>query len=195
MNCFTYRSRLHRPRWRECIGAAAAKVLRSRSRMCPTPDDSWLSQSGCRAGKGRKWIMTPKGAAVPATKPDRDDPLIKTRVRPHPWRGRSRAGKRNRSPILADQERGHGRLRMPVLPLTCLAVVLVEAILRRAAMQRAEAGSDPREAAGGTGGAAECSPVAIRTQHSAHRAAHFTSAPTRSDDSSWRGSGRQVSSR
>jgi hypothetical protein len=37
--------------------------------------------------------MTPKGAAAPATKPDRDEPLIKTLVRPHPWRGRVESGK------------------------------------------------------------------------------------------------------
>jgi hypothetical protein len=32
---------------------------------------------------GRKLIMAPEGAAAPARKPSRDDPLIKALVHPH----------------------------------------------------------------------------------------------------------------
>jgi hypothetical protein len=48
---------------------------------------------------GRKMVMTPEGAAVPAAKPRRDQTLIKALVRAHGWRRRIENGQRSRSPI------------------------------------------------------------------------------------------------
>ena len=62
---------------------------------------------------GRKLIMTPEGAAVPAPKPRRDETLIKALVRAHRWRrqNRERAGEVDHRPCGAGGR--HGRLRLP----------------------------------------------------------------------------------
>src|ERR671919_423745 len=78
---------------------------------------------------GRKLIMTPEGAAVPAPKPSRDDTLIKTLVRAHCWRRRIESGKAKSITDLAEQEGVTDAYVCRLLPLTCLAPDIVEVIL------------------------------------------------------------------
>ena len=53
---------------------------------------------------GRKLIMTPEGAAVPARKPSRDETLVKALVRAHRWRRRIESGRAKSITNLAEQE-------------------------------------------------------------------------------------------
>jgi hypothetical protein len=78
---------------------------------------------------GRKLIMTPEGAAVPAPKPRRDDTLVKALVRAHRWRRRIESGKARSITDLAEHEGVTVAYVCRVLPLTCLAPEIVEAIL------------------------------------------------------------------
>jgi hypothetical protein len=77
---------------------------------------------------GRKLIMTPEGAAPPS-KPRRDDTLIKALVRAHRWRRRIESGQAKSITDLAEQERVTAAFVCRLLPLTCLAPDIVEAIL------------------------------------------------------------------
>jgi hypothetical protein len=78
---------------------------------------------------GRKLIMTPEGAAVPAPKPRRDETLIKALVRAHRWRRRIESGQAKSITDLAGQEGVTDAYVGRLLPLTCLAPDIVEAIL------------------------------------------------------------------
>ena len=78
---------------------------------------------------GRKLIVTPEGAAMPAPKPRRDDTLIKALVRPHRWRRRIESGQAQSVTDLAEQEGVTDAYVCRLLPLTCLAPDIVEAIL------------------------------------------------------------------
>jgi hypothetical protein len=78
---------------------------------------------------GRKLIMTPEGAAVPTPKPRRDDALIKALVRAHRWRRRIESGQAHSITDLAEQEGVTDAYVCRLLPLTCLAPDLVEAML------------------------------------------------------------------
>ena len=78
---------------------------------------------------GRKLIITPEGAAAPARKPSRDDRLIKALVRAHRWRRRIESGKARSITDLAEQEGVTDAYVCRLLPLTCLAPDIVEAIL------------------------------------------------------------------
>ena len=78
---------------------------------------------------GRKLIMTPEGAAVPAPKPRRDETLIKALVRVHRWRRRIESGQAKSITDLAEQEGVTVAYVCRLLPLTCLAPDVVEAIL------------------------------------------------------------------
>jgi hypothetical protein len=78
---------------------------------------------------GRKLIMTPEGAAPPSPKPRRDDTLIKALVRAHRWRRRIENGKAKSITDLAEQEGVTDAYVCRLLPLTCLAPDIVEAIL------------------------------------------------------------------
>jgi hypothetical protein len=78
---------------------------------------------------GRKLIMTPEGAPVPAPKPRRDDTLIKALVRAHRWRRRIESGQAKSITDLAEQEGVTDAYVCRLLPLTCLAPDIVEAIL------------------------------------------------------------------
>ena len=71
---------------------------------------------------GRKLIVTPEGAAMPAPKPRRDETLIKALVRAHRWRAKSITD-------LAEQEGVTDAYVCRLLPLTCLAPDIVEAVL------------------------------------------------------------------
>ena len=78
---------------------------------------------------GRKLIMRPEGAAMPAPQPRRDDTLIKALVRAHRWRRRIEAGKAKSITDLAEHEGVTVAYVCRLLPLTCLAPDIVEAIL------------------------------------------------------------------
>ena len=78
---------------------------------------------------GRKLIMSPEGAALPAPKPRRDETLIKALVRAHRWRRRIENGKANSITDLAEQQNVTVAYVCRLLPLTCLAPDIVEAIL------------------------------------------------------------------
>ena len=78
---------------------------------------------------GRKLIMTPEGVAPPARKPNRDDTLVKALVRAHRWRRQIESGRAKSITDLAEQEGVTDAYVCRLLPLTCLAPDIVEAIL------------------------------------------------------------------
>jgi hypothetical protein len=78
---------------------------------------------------GRKLIMTPEGAAMPAPKPRRDKAPIKALVRAHRWRRRIESGQAKSITDLAEQEGVTDAYVCQLLRLTCLAPDIVEAIL------------------------------------------------------------------
>jgi hypothetical protein len=78
---------------------------------------------------GRKLIMTPEGAAVPTPKPRRDETLVRAIVRAHRWRRRIESGQARSITDLAEQEGVTDAYVCRLLPLTCLAPDIVEAIL------------------------------------------------------------------
>jgi hypothetical protein len=78
---------------------------------------------------GRKLIVTPEGVAAPARKPSRDETLVKALVRAHRWRRRIESGQAKSITDLAEQERVTAAYICRLLPLTCLAPDIVEAIL------------------------------------------------------------------
>ena len=77
---------------------------------------------------GRKLIMAPEGSAVPTPKPRRDETLIKALVRAHRWR-RIESGQARSITDLAEQEGVTDAYVCRLLPLTCLAPDIVEAML------------------------------------------------------------------
>jgi hypothetical protein len=78
---------------------------------------------------GRKLIMAPEGATMPTPKPRRDDTLIKALVRAHRWRRRIESGRAKSITDLAEHEGVTDAYICRLLPLTCLAPDIVEAIL------------------------------------------------------------------
>jgi hypothetical protein len=78
---------------------------------------------------GRKLIMTPEGAAAPTPKPRRDETLIRAFVRAHRWRRKIESGQARSITDLAEQEDVTDAYVCRLLPLTCLAPAIVEAIL------------------------------------------------------------------
>ena len=77
---------------------------------------------------GWKLIMTPEGAAM-ARKPSRDETLIKALVRAHRWRRKIESGQARSVTDVAEQEGVTDAYVCRLLPLTCLAPDIVEAIL------------------------------------------------------------------
>jgi hypothetical protein len=78
---------------------------------------------------GRKLIMTPEGVAAPARKPSPDETLTKALVRAHRWRRRIESGRAKSITDLAEQDCVTDAYVCRLLPLTCLAPDIVEAIL------------------------------------------------------------------
>ena len=78
---------------------------------------------------GRKLIMTPEGAAASESKARRDEKLIRAIVRAHRWRGKIESGQAQSITDLAEQEGVTDAYVCRLLPLTCLAPDIVEAIL------------------------------------------------------------------
>jgi hypothetical protein len=77
----------------------------------------------------RKLIITPDGSVPAPEKPDRDKTMIKALVRAHRWRRRIESGKARSITDLAAQEDVTDAYVCRLLPLTCLAPDIVEAIL------------------------------------------------------------------
>jgi hypothetical protein len=82
-----------------------------------------------RRRSGRKLIVTPEGAMEPLRKPDRDETLIKALVKSHRWRRKIESGQAHSITDLAEQEGMTDAYVCRLLPLTCLAPDIVEAIL------------------------------------------------------------------
>jgi hypothetical protein len=78
---------------------------------------------------GRKLIMTPEGLAAPARKPRRDETLVRALVRAHRWRRKIESGQAKSITDLAEHEGVTVAYVCRLLPLTCLAPDIVEAIL------------------------------------------------------------------
>jgi hypothetical protein len=78
---------------------------------------------------GRKLIMMPEGAAMPAPKPRPDETLVKALVRAHRWRRKIDSGQAKSITDLAEHEGVTVAFVCRLLPLTCLAPDIVEAIL------------------------------------------------------------------
>jgi hypothetical protein len=78
---------------------------------------------------GRKLIMAPERSAAPTPKPSRDATLVKALVRAHGWRRRIESGQAKSITDLAEQEGVTDAYVCRLLPLTCLAPDIVEAIL------------------------------------------------------------------
>jgi len=78
---------------------------------------------------GRKLIMTPEGAAKPTPKPRPDETLIKALVRAHRWRRRIENGQAKSITDLAEQEGVTDAYVCRLMPLSCLAPDIVEALL------------------------------------------------------------------
>ena len=84
---------------------------------------------GLQRRGGRKLIMTPEGVAAPARKPSRDETLVKALVRAHRWRRRIERGQARSITDLTEQKGVTDAYVCRLLPLTCLAPEIVEAIL------------------------------------------------------------------
>jgi hypothetical protein len=67
--------------------------------------------------------------AMPRPKPRRDETLIKALVRAHRWRRKIESGQAKSITDLAEQEGVTDAYVCRILPLTCLAPSIVEAIL------------------------------------------------------------------
>jgi hypothetical protein len=78
---------------------------------------------------GWKLIMTPEGVAAPERKPNRKETLVKALVRAHRWRRKIESGQAKSITDLAEQEHVTDAYVCRLLPLTCLAPDIVEAIL------------------------------------------------------------------
>jgi hypothetical protein len=78
---------------------------------------------------GRKLIMTPEGAAAPSPKPRRNETLVRALVRALRWCRRIESGRTKSITDLAEQEGVTDAYICRLLPLTCLAPDIVEALL------------------------------------------------------------------
>jgi hypothetical protein len=78
---------------------------------------------------GRKLIITPEGAVPAPTKPAREEILIKALICAHGWRRRIESRQAKSITDLAEQEGVTDAYVCRILPLTCLAPDIVEALL------------------------------------------------------------------
>lgn len=78
---------------------------------------------------GRKLIIAPDGSAPAPMKPERDKTMVKALVKAHRWRRRIESGKAKSITDLAAQAGVTDAYVCKLLPLTCLAPDIVEAIL------------------------------------------------------------------
>ena len=82
-----------------------------------------------RASRCAWGAVNPEGATPGTPKPRPDETLIKTLVRAHRWRRRIESGQAKSITDLAEQEGITDAYVCRLLPLTCLAPDIVEAIL------------------------------------------------------------------
>jgi hypothetical protein len=73
--------------------------------------------------------MVPEGSAVRAPKPRRDETMIRALVRAHRWRRKIESGQAKSITDLAEQDGVTDAYVCRLLPITCLAPEIVEAIL------------------------------------------------------------------
>ncbi len=78
---------------------------------------------------GRKLIIAPDGSPPAPAKPDRDETMIRALVKAHRWRRRIESGLAKSITDLAAQEGITDAYVCRLLPLTCLAPHIVEAIV------------------------------------------------------------------
>jgi hypothetical protein len=78
---------------------------------------------------GLKLIITPERTVAPTPKPRRDATLVRALVRAHQWRRQIESGRAKSITDLAEQEGVTDAYVCRLLPLTCLAPDIVEAIL------------------------------------------------------------------
>ncbi len=78
---------------------------------------------------GRKLIIAPEVSAAPVEPPERDETMIRAIVKAHCWRRRIESGQAKSITDLAAQEGVTDAYVCQLLPLTCLAPRIVEAIL------------------------------------------------------------------
>lgn len=78
---------------------------------------------------GRKLIIAPDGSVPAVAKPSRDETIIRALVKAHRWRRRIESGKAKSITDLAAQEGVTDAYVCRLLPLTCLAPEIVEAML------------------------------------------------------------------
>ena len=78
---------------------------------------------------GRKLIIAANGTATASAKPDRNETMIRALMKAHRWRRRIETGKAKSITDLAAQEDVTDAYVCRLLPLTCLAPDIVEAIL------------------------------------------------------------------
>jgi len=78
---------------------------------------------------GRKLIIAPGCSVAAPAKSDRDETMIRALVKAHHWRRRIECGKARSITDLAAQEGVTDAYVCRLLPLTCLAPKIVEAIL------------------------------------------------------------------
>jgi hypothetical protein len=78
---------------------------------------------------GRKLIIAPTGTAPAPVTPRRDETMIRALVKAHRWRRQIESGKAMSITDLAAQEGVTDAYVCHLLPLTCLAPEIVEAIL------------------------------------------------------------------
>jgi len=78
---------------------------------------------------GRKLIIAPDGSAPALVTPNHDETMFRALVKAHRWRRRIESGKAKSITDLAAQERVTDAYVCRLLPLTCLAPDIVEAIL------------------------------------------------------------------
>ena len=71
----------------------------------------------------------PEGRGAPARKPSRDETPVKALVRAHRWRRQIESGQAKSITDLAEQEGITDVYVCRILPLTCLAPDIVEAVL------------------------------------------------------------------
>ena len=92
---------------------------------------------------------------MPTPKPRRDETLVQALVRAHRWRRKIESGQAKSITDLAEQEGVTDAYVCRLLPLTCLAPDIVEAILEGRQPKVAEARRDAGERAACVGGAAK----------------------------------------
>jgi hypothetical protein len=130
---------------------------------------------------GRKLIIMPEGVAAPTHKPSRDETLVKALIRAHRWRRRIESGKAKSITDLAEQEGVTMAYVCRLLPLTCLAPDIVEAILDGRQPRELKLAAILGERTDGVGAAAGAVGVRKRRQQGASEVTQVGYVPMTAD--------------